>query len=264
VDLGLRDRVAIVSGASEGLGYAAALVLAGEGAKLAIGSRRQDAIEAAARTIRERTGAEVLPVPCDVTQPNDIHRFVAETASRFDNRIDILINNAGGPPFGRALQLDDTRWREGYELTFRSVVVFCREVVPYMQARRWGRIVTITSTSGKEPIDGLTISNAMRPAIVGFAKTLSRELAADNILVNNVCPGSFMTQRHRDLLQRWAEEKGTTAEEILRQREANIPLGRFGEPDELGRVIAFLASDAASYVTGATLQVDGGLCRGLL
>ena len=264
MDLGIKDRVAIVSGASEGLGRAAALALAQEGARVTIGARREDVLRAAADDIRRQTGAEVLAVPCDVSRPEDIRRIVRETLDRFGGRLDILVNNAGGPPFGHPLELDDTQWETGFDLTFRSVVRFCREVVPTMREHKWGRIVTITSTSAKEPIDGLTISNAMRPAVVGYLKTLSRRVAADGILVNVVCPGAFLTQRHRDLLPKWAAELGCTPEEFLRQREAAIPAGRFGRPEEIGRVIAFLASEAASYVTGASLQVDGGLCRGLM
>ncbi len=264
MDLGIRDRVALVTGASEGLGFAAARALAEEGARLAIAARRTEALEAAAHDLLERTGAPVLTVPCDVSRLEDIQRFVSRAAEHFGDRLDILVCNAGGPPFGRPLDLKDEQWQQGFELTLRSVVALCRAVVPYMRRRRWGRIVTITSTSAREPIDGLTLSNALRPAVHGYLKSLSRDVGADNILVNSVCPGSYLTQRHRDLLARWATEQGTTPEDLLRQRESAIPLRRFGEPIELGRVVAFLCSEPASYVSGVSLPVDGGLCRGLL
>ncbi len=263
MDLGIRDRVALVTGASEGLGFAVARALAEEGARLAIAARRPQVLDAAARELLDRTGAPVLAVPCDVTRLEDIPACVARATEHFGDRLDILVCNAGGPPFGQPLDLSDEQWQHGFELTLRSVVTLCRAAVPYMRRQRWGRIVAITSTSAREPIDGLTLSNALRPAVHGFLKSLSREVGADNILVNAVCPGSYLTQRHRDLLSRWAAEQGTTPENLLRQREAAIPLRRFGEPIELGRVVAFLCSEAASYVTGVSLPVDGGLCRGL-
>jgi 3-oxoacyl-[acyl-carrier protein] reductase len=264
MDLGIRDRVALVTGASEGLGFASALALAEEGARLAIAARRPEGLEVAARNLLERSGADVLAVPCNVARLDDVRQFVSRAAEYFDGRLDILVCNAGGPPVGRALDLDDGQWQHGFELTLRSVVALCRAAVPYMRHRKWGRIVAITSTSAREPIDGLTLSNAMRPAVHGYLKTLSRELGPNRILVNAVCPGGYLTARHRELLSAWAADQGTTPEALLEQREAAIPLRRLGEPIELGRVVAFLCSEAASYLSGVSLPVDGGLCRGLL
>lgn len=264
MDLGIGGKVAIVSGASEGLGFAAARELAREGARLAIGSRDRDRIESAAERIRGETGADVLAQPCDVCDPEQIRRFVEAVRGAYGGVIHILVNNAGGPPAGQFADITLQQWELGYALTFRSVVCFCREVLPIMQQQRWGRIVTITSSSAKEPIDGLIVSNAMRPAVVGLTKTLSREYGRHGVLINNVCPGPFRTQRHRDLLRRWADTSGRTVEDVERERAGMTAVGRFGEPEELGRVIAFLCSEAASYVTGATIPVDGGLTRGLL
>lgn len=264
MDLGIRDKVAIVTGASEGLGFAAATALAGEGVRLAVAARRRTVLESAADDIRARTGAEVLAVPCDVTISDDITRLVRATAERYGDQIHILVNNAGGPPYGHATEIGDDPLQLAFSLTLRSMIRCCRAVIPYMQRQGWGRIVTITSVSAKEPIDGLALSNTMRPAVHGFAKSLAREVGSANILVNTVCPGSFLTERHRELVERWAEERNTTPEAVLAEREAAIPVGRLGRPEELGKAIAFLASEAASYITGATLAVDGGSCRGLL
>lgn len=264
MDLGISERVALVSGGSEGLGFACARALAAEGARVAICARREDVLRGSAQRITDETGTEALPIPCDVTRLEDIERAVATTVKRFGGRLDILVNNAGGPPFGHPSSIDLDRWEQGYALTFRSMVAFCHEAIPHLRENGWGRIITITSTSVKEPIDGLTISNAMRPAVHGFAKSLSREIGKDNITVNCVCPGPFLTQRHRDLLPQWAAEMGCSPDELLAQREANVPLRRFGQPEELGRVVAFLASEAAGFVNGVSLPVDGGLCKGLL
>ena len=263
MDLGLKDRVAIVSASSEGLGRAAALDLAREGAKLALCARTQKTLEAAAQDIRQQTGTEVFVWTCDVSDPDQIDGFVAKVAEHYNERIDILINNAGGPPPGTIAEVGLREWRIAFDRTFISVVRFCQQVVPFMRKRKWGRIITITSSSTRQPIDGLATSNAMRPAIVGFAKTLSRELAPYNILVNNVAPGMFRTARHEELLESMAASQDRSPEEILRQRVSQVPLGRMGDPAEHAHLITFLASEQASYITGQTIAVDGGLVRGL-
>lgn len=263
MEMGLLDRVAIVSASSEGLGRAAAFDLAREGAKLALCARTEKTLEAAAQEIRQQTGSEVFARTCDVTDPDQIDGFVAKVAEHYQERIDILVNNAGGPPPGTIAELRMREWRVAFDRTFISVVRFCRQVIPYMQKRKWGRIITITSSSTRQPIDGLATSNAMRPAIVGFAKTLSRELAPHNILVNNVAPGMFRTARHEELLESMAASQGRSPEEILQERVKQVPLGRMGEPAEHAHLITFLASERASYITGQTIGVDGGLVRGL-
>ncbi|UCG31999.1 MAG: SDR family oxidoreductase [Phycisphaerales bacterium] len=263
MDLGLLDRVAIVSASSEGLGRAAALDLAREGARLALCARTDKTLQTAAQEIRQQTGADVFARTCDVSDPDQIDGFVAKVAEHYDERIDILVNNAGGPPPGTIAEVGLREWRIAFDRTFASVVRFCQQVVPYMQRRKWGRIITITSSSTRQPIDGLATSNAMRPAIVGFAKTLSRELAPHNILVNNVAPGMFRTARHEELLESMATSQNRSPEEILQERVAQVPLGRMGDPDEHAHMITFLASERASYITGQTIAVDGGLVRGL-
>lgn len=262
MDLGLRDKGAIVGGASQGMGKAIALGLAREGAKVAICSRHQEAIEKAAEEIRWVTGAEVLPVVADLAQPGDIDRLV-ETAFTQFGRLDILVNNAGGPPPGRFADFDDEDWEATFNLTFLSVVRLVRAALPHLRAQGGGRIVNITSMSVKEPIDDLILSNGVRPGVIGLAKTLARELAADNILINNICPGRIDTERVRQVDADRARREGRTLEEVSRAKLASIPLGRYGTPEEVANLVVFLASDKASYISGATIQVDGGLIRGL-
>lgn len=263
MDLGLQDRVAIVLASSKGLGRAVALGLAKEGARVAICARTRENLHKTEAEIRERTGAEVLSLSLDVTLRESQRTLVEETLRRF-GRIDILVNNAGGPPAGQFLQLPETAWQEALNLNLLSTVFMTREVVPHMIPRKWGRIVNITSFSVKQPIDHLILSNMARAGVVGFAKTLASELAPHNILVNNVCPGVFGTDRHFELARGRAEKSGTSLEQYLQEQAKSIPLGRFGEPAEFADLVVFLASERASYITGTTLQIDGGVIRSLL
>ncbi|MHB1134348.1 MAG: SDR family oxidoreductase [Chloroflexota bacterium] len=263
MDLGLRDKVAIVTAASQGMGKAVALGLAREGAKVAICSRRQEAISAAGEEIERATGSEVLALAADVTRPEDIERVVASTMQRF-GRLDVLVTNAGGPPAGKFDDFaDDAAWQAAFNLTLMSVVRLVRAAVPHMRAQGGGRIINIQSLSVKQPIDSLILSNAVRPGVIGLAKTLSFELAGDNILVNNVCPGRIATARVTENDQARAQREGRSLEEVTKQQQATVPLGRYGQPEEFANMVVFLASERASYITGATIQVDGGLFRGL-
>ncbi len=263
MELGLTGRVAIVCAASEGLGLAVARGLAAEGARIAMCSRSQEKLAAAAEEIRQETRADVFAQTCDLRKPEEIDAFVTGVARRYGRRIDILFNNVGGPPAGTFESITDGHWQDAFELVFMSVVRLTRAVLPFMKEQRWGRIINMTSTSARQPIDGLICSNALRPALVGLAKSLSREVGHMNILVNNVAPGMFLTARHRELLDAMAHQQGVPEEEVLRQRVGQIPQGRMGEPAELAAVVVFLASEAASYLTGTTIVADGGMVRGL-
>jgi 3-oxoacyl-[acyl-carrier protein] reductase len=205
-----------------------------------------------------------MAVPCDVTNPEDLATIVETTIQEF-GRLDILVNNAGGPPFGYFENFDDEVWQQAFELNLLSTVRLIRLVLPHMRQAGGGRIINIVSTSVKQPIDGLLLSNTIRPGVIGLAKSLSFELAPDNITINNVCPGRILTDR---LLQGVSvQEKlaqGISAEEALSGQTKDIPLGRLGKPEELGALVAFLASSQASYITGTTIPVDGGLVRSLL
>lgn len=264
MDLGLQGRVAVVAAASEGLGYAAARALAAEGARLAICSRRADAIERAARSIREATGGEVLAITADVSRAQDVARLV-EAVDRRYGQVDVLVTNAGGPRVGTFFELSDADWQAAFDLLVMSVVHMVRGFVPLMRKTgRGGSILALTSYSLKEPISGLMLSNTMRAALAGLLKTLSQELGAEGIRVNVIVQGRFDTERVRELDRIRAQREGITPEQVVRRYADQIALRRYGHPDELARVIAFLASDAASYVTGAALTIDGGLVKGLL
>ncbi|MGH7262692.1 MAG: SDR family oxidoreductase [Candidatus Rokuibacteriota bacterium] len=263
MDLGLKGKVAIVAAASRGMGKACALGLAAEGARVTVCARSEAGLLAAANEIREKTKAEVLAVPADVTRLADIKRVVAKTVEAFGG-VDILVANAGGPPLGGFDQMSDADWQAAFELTLLSTVRWIREVLPHMRKKRWGRILNIQSSSVKQPIDGLVLSNGIRPGVVGLSKTLATELGKDNILINTVCPGRILTDRLRSGLQARAKQAGKPLEEYLPTATAEIPLGRIGNPEEFANVVLFLASERASYVTGATIQVDGGLIRGIL
>ena len=263
MDLGLRDRVALVTAASQGLGKAIALGLAEEGAKVAICSRSSNRVKAAADEIRTKTGAEVQAFLADVRKPASIKSLVKKTVEKC-GRIDILVTNAGGPPLATFPDLTDKRWLEGVNLTLMSVVRLIREVIPYMQEQKWGRIINMTSLTVKQPIDDLILSSALRPGVVGLAKVLANQLAKDGILVNNICPGYILTKRQDEIIAARAQKRGISVEDYLAESTKPIPLGRMGEPAEVANLVVFLASERASYITGATIQVDGGLVKGLL
>jgi 3-oxoacyl-[acyl-carrier protein] reductase len=263
VDLGIKNRVALVTAASKGLGKAAALELASEGANVAICARTKEPLQAAAAGIEKATGSQVLAVVADVSQPDDVERLVQATVDRY-GRLDILVTNAGGPPPGYLLDLEDDTWHAAVELTLMSAVRLCRAAIPHMRQQGWGRIVNITSISVKQPIDNLLLSNALRAGVVGLAKTLSNQFAGDGITVNSVCPGYTRTDRVAELNAARARELDIPVEEVERQTTANIPMGRMGRPEELAALIAFLASERAGYITGTAIQVDGGRVKGLL
>ena len=264
MDLGLKGKVAIVLAASKGIGRASALELAQEGASVVIGSRAQEALTRTAREIEAASQGRVLAVPTDVTRAEDIRNIVATTVREL-GRLDIVVNNAGGPKPGTFEMLDEEQWVAAFELNLLSTVRLVREVVPHLRKAGEGRIINIVSTSVKQPIDGLVLSNAVRSGVVGLAKSLSVELAEDNITVNNVCPGRILTDRVRQVYR--IEERisaGMSEEEALASVARDIPMKRLGDPAEMGAVVAFLASRQAAYITGTTLQVDGGLVRSLL
>jgi 3-oxoacyl-[acyl-carrier protein] reductase len=263
VDLQLAGQVAMVAAASRGMGRACALGLAREGVKISMCARSADDLENAAAGIREETGADVLAVPTDLTKPDQIHDWAARTMERFGG-VDILVTNAGGPPLGvwEDFQSDEA-WQAAFELNLMSTIRMIRAVVPSMRERGGGRILNIQSTSVKAPIPSLILSNTIRPGVVGLAKTLSRELAEDNILVNTVAPGAIYTDRLRSGLVTRAAQAGITEEQAAAERAQNIPLKRFGTPEEFANVVVFLASPLASYVTGSTIAVDGGVVQSL-
>lgn len=260
MDLELAGKRALVAAASRGLGKAIALRLAEEGASLALCARDRQRLEEAAEEIRQRTGAEILAVPADLTDPDQIKRFVGAARERFGG-VDILVANAGGPPPGPFLELSDEQWQAAFQLTLMSAVRLAREVIPGMIARRWGRVIFSTSVSVKQPIENLILSNSLRLAVIGLAKTLANELALFNITVNSVCPGATATERLKQLISSQAERQRISYEEAERSWLRDIPMGRLGRPEELADLVAFLASERAGYITGTAIQVDGGAVR---
>jgi 3-oxoacyl-[acyl-carrier protein] reductase len=256
MDLGLAGKVAVVGGSSRGIGRAIALALAQEGCSVAICARGQEELEAAAAEIRAQTGAQVLPVVCDMARYDDIQRLVRQTAEAF-GRIDIVVNNAGGPPLGTFDDFGDAEWQKAVDQNFLSAVRTIREALPFLR-QRGGRIVNITSVAVKQPIDRLILSNSARLGVVGMAKTLSREVAHDGITVNNVCPGNIATQRLLSLFEARAQREGRPFQEVVADEEDRTPTGFLGEPSDVAALVTFLASDKARYISGATIQVDGG------
>jgi 3-oxoacyl-[acyl-carrier protein] reductase len=263
MDLGLENRVAIVAASSRGLGKACALELAREGAWVVICARDPACLAETADEIASATGAEVFAVEADLTDDALIRHLVADTLDRF-GRIDVLVTNNGGPPAGYFDDFGDEAWFAAHQLTLLSAVRLIRAVLPAMRAQRWGRIINITSVSVKQPIDNLLLSNVYRPGVIGLAKTLSAQVAADRITVNNVAPGYTRTDRVLDLAQARAADQDRTVEAVLADTVASVPMQRMGEPGELAALVAFLASERAGFITGATIQVDGGYVAGLL
>lgn len=262
MDLYIKDRIAIVAASSRGLGKAVALGLAEEGVRLTICSRGKEALEKTADEIKSETGVEVLAISGDVSKPEDVKEIVSQTVNRYGT-VHILVNNAGGPPLGDFLSFSPDDWQRALELNLMSTINLTREVIPYMRRQRWGRIINITSVAVKQPIDGLILSNTSRAGVIGFAKSISNEFARDNILVNNVCPGRILTDRIMHLAEERAKRGMVSTEEIINSWEKDIPLGRIGRPKELADLVVFLSSERASYITGATIQVDGGIVKGI-
>lgn len=260
MDLGINGKVALVTAASQGIGKATAMALAREGAKVAICARRLAETEAAAKEIAAATGAQVVPYVCDLVDPGAIDALVKSVVERF-GAIDILVNNAGGPPPGPIDRLTEADWRRAFELTLMSAVRATTAVLPQMRARRWGRVVIISSTSVKQPIPDLMLSNSLRLAALGWAKTMSGQVARDNVLINTVGPGWTRTDRIAQMVATRAAATSSTVEQTEAAIGLEIPIGRLANPEEIADVVAFLCSDRASYVTGVMIPVDGGIVQ---
>ena len=262
MDLGLRDRVAIVAASSQGLGKAVAMGLTAEGVKLALCARTRSALEATAEEIRRTNGAEVLTRALDVTAYEDVRQFVAAVIERF-GRLDICVTNAGGPPAKSFAETTIEDWQAAAQLNLMSTVYFAKETLPLMQQRRWGRFLAITSVAVKQPVDGLVLSNAVRSGVSGLVKTLANEYGRDGVLVNSVCPGYTATARLTELSRRLAAQEGVAPQEIEQRWARQTALGRVGRPEEFADLVVFLASERAAYITGASIAVDGGLVKGV-
>lgn len=260
--LGLKGKVALVCAASQGLGFAVADELAAEGCSLVICSRSTASIEDAAAAIRSRHEAEILGVAGDVSVSADIERIVAAALERF-GRIDVLVTNSGGPPAGNFDGLSDASWEEATHILLSSVVRFTRLVLPGMKERKWGRILNITSIASKQPVDNLMLSNSLRAAVTGFAKTLANEVAADGVTVNNILPGYTRTERLEELIEFIANKENISPDQVKARWHAEIPIRRLGEPKEFAALAAFLVSERASYMTGNSIAVDGGWTKSL-
>lgn len=263
MQLGLEGRTALVAASSRGLGRAVAEELAAEGARLVLCARGEAVLAETRDAIERQTGAEVVAVAADVSVPEDVERVVGTALDRF-GAVDVLVTNAGGPPAGPFESHSPEAWQAAIRLNLESVLNLVRGVLPGMKQRRWGRIINITSIAVKQPVDGLILSNSVRAAVTGFARTLANEVAPFGITVNNVLPGYTRTRRVEELAARTAAARGITPEEAADTWVRQIPMGRLGEPRELAALVAFLASERASYITGVSVPVDGGWTKGLL
>jgi 3-oxoacyl-[acyl-carrier protein] reductase len=263
MDFGLSGRVAIVAAASSGLGFAVAQELAREGADVAICARTAGTLQAAAAAIQRAGGREVFFKSVDVTDAKAVAEFVAAVETRF-GRVDICVTNSGGPPSKLFADTANEDWRVAIDQLLMSAVFFAKETLPRMKKNKWGRLITITSYAVKQPVDGLLLSNSIRSAVTGLARTLANEYGPHGITVNNVCPGYTKTDRLSELSDAISARTGVKSEEVVAGWEKQIPAGRLGKPEEFAAVVAFLASERASYVNGTSIAIDGGIVRSLL
>ena len=262
MNLGLKDRVAIVAASSQGIGRSTAEAFAAEGCKVALCARDAERLQTAADEIRQQHAVGMFCEAFDVTDPNAVRDFVTAVAAKFGS-VDICVTNAGGPPAMGFLATSQEDWQKALEANFLSTVYFAREVIPHMQQRRWGRIITITSITTKQPVADLVLSNAVRAAVVGLVKSLANEFGKDGILVNNVGPGFTATDRLKELAKNEAAKSGKPEQTIFDTWAQDAPLKRLGDPREIAETIVWLASERASYITGQTVLVDGGMYKGL-
>jgi len=262
MDLGIKNKVALVTASSQGLGKAIATFLCREGAKVMICARDRARLLRARDTIANETGGEVMAFSADVTNRDNIRELVRFTVEEFGS-IDILVCNAGGPPSGLFDDFTPEDYQKALELNLLSTVRLCYEVIPLMKKRKWGRIITLTSISAKQPIDNLILSNTARAGVLGLTKSLSNQLAAFGITVNSVCPGYTQTERVQGLANAFAEKGLGRPQDFYSLLEKTIPMGRLAKPEEVAAAAAFLASEASSYITGIVLQVDGGYIKSL-
>ncbi len=262
MNLGIAGKTAIVSAASRGIGRSVAIGLAKEGVNLVICARTEAGLISTAKEIESNFQVKILPMIADLTSANDVKSLVHAAVDKF-GWVDILITNAGGPPTGPSLTFTDQDWEYAMILNLLSTVRLCREVIPVMKEQGWGRIINLVSVAAKQPLENMVLSNSIRAAVLGLAKTLSQELAFYNITVNNICPGWILTDRVRAIVKKRAEEQHKAYEKILSELTATIPMKRCGKPEEVADLAIFLASERAGYITGATIQIDGGLVKGL-
>lgn len=262
MDYGIKGKVALVGGASQGIGRACAEALAREGARVAMCARREDILVKAGEELKETTGAEIVTLAADLGKADDVRRVLSETQSKL-GPIDILVTNTGGPPPGLFENFSDDDWDQAYRLLLKSAIGLIRGVLPEMKTRGWGRIIGITSVSVKEPIENLILSNVFRSGVTALFKTLARQVAKDGVTLNTVLPGMTDTERVRGLYGKQVAERGGSVEELIAKMSRGLPLRRLTRADELGEVVAFLASNAASGVTGSAVAADGGQLRGL-
>lgn len=260
MDLGLSGKIGLVTASSRGIGRAIAEGLATEGCQVIICSRNQKSLSKAARQIEAKTQQPVTPIQADLCKKESIHQLVERITERFE-KIDILVNNVGGPPFNRHYELTDKDWQESFELTFLSQVMISEALLPMMKKNGWGRIIFVTSVAVKQP--GILIANAQRASVAVYAKTLSNELGEYNILVNTICPSFAVTDKYYEVADEVANRRGTSREEILEEWMKSVPLKRPAAPAEVANLAVFLASEKASYITGTCIQVDGGFVKSL-
>jgi 3-oxoacyl-[acyl-carrier protein] reductase len=263
MDLGIKNKTAIVAASSQGLGKAIAEGFAAEGVNLVMCARTDKTLRKTAEDIVAQYGVDVLTIVADLSRAADIKRIVKKAVAHFGT-IHILVNNAGGPPVARFDELTDSQWEQGVQLTLMSVVRMIREVLPFMQKQHWGRIITINSVAGKQPINDLIISSSLRPGLIGLSKVLANQYGKDGILVNSICPGYMLTQRLEEITKKRAEENSLSVEKYLLQQTKDIPVGRYGDPADLASMAVFLASERARHINGTTISIDGGSIKGLL